>query len=305
VSWLDRLRNVTTPRQLRARGIMGINRRNAELILPNNPRRLYPNVDDKLRTKKLCEANGIPVPRTYAVITRQGDVRRFAEVVADIPELVIKPAHGAGGRGIVVVTEHDGRTFTRPSGETMSMAEVRHHLSSVISGLFSLGGQPDVAIVEQRIRCHPDFAAIAVEGTPDVRVIVYLGTPVMAMLRLPTRASRGRANLHQGAVGAGVDLDSGRTLGGVLYGQAVDRHPDTGELIGGVQVPFWERILTAAAEIAPATGLGYVGVDFVADEDLGPVILEVNARPGLAIQVANRQGLVARIREIEATRRRG
>lgn len=294
----QRVRHLARPSELRELGIMGINRRNAGYILPHNPREFYPNVDDKMITKGLCEAHDIPSPRTYAVLTRQGDVRELPRLIAERSDFVVKPAGGAGGRGIVVVVAHDANTFTRPSGETMTMGELRHHLSSVISGLFSLGGQPDKAIIEQRIRCHPKFSAIAVEGTPDVRVIVFGGTPVMAMLRLPTRASRGRANLHQGAIGAGVNLETGVTRGGVIKGRTVDRHPDTGEPIAGVVVPFWPDILDAAARLAVATRLGYVGVDFVADETLGPVVLEANARPGLAIQIANREGLLPKLQSL-------
>ena len=36
---------------LRREGILGINGRNARYTLKANPRRLYPLVDDKLRTK--------------------------------------------------------------------------------------------------------------------------------------------------------------------------------------------------------------------------------------------------------------
>lgn len=293
-----RLRHMARPSELRQLGIMGINRRNAGYILPDNPREFYPNVDDKMITKTLCEQHGIPTPHTYAVFERQVDVRKFSQVIAEVPDFVVKPSGGAGGRGIVVVVQHDGDTFTKPSGETMTVGDLRHHLSSIISGLYSLGGQQDKVIVEQRIRCHPKFAAIAVEGTPDVRVIVFRGTPVMAMLRLPTKASRGRANLHQGAIGAGVDLQTGVTRGGVINGRTVDRHPDTQEAIAGVPVPFWPDILDAAARLAVITRLGYVGVDFVADEQLGPVVLEANARPGLAIQLANREGLLPKLRAI-------
>ena len=41
--------------KLRDLGILGMNRRNAEFLLVSNPRRLYPMVDDKLRTKALAE----------------------------------------------------------------------------------------------------------------------------------------------------------------------------------------------------------------------------------------------------------
>jgi hypothetical protein len=48
------------------------------------------------------------------------------------------------------------------------------------------------------------------------------------------------------------------------------------------------------------TGLGYIGCDLVLDRKLGPLILELNARPGLAIQIANGAGLSLRLQAIEA-----
>jgi predicted ATP-grasp superfamily ATP-dependent carboligase len=45
------------------------------------------------------------------------------------------------------------------------------------------------------------------------------------------------------------------------------------------------------------TGLGYLGVDIVLDRDKGPMLLELNARPGISIQNANRFGLRDRLRQ--------
>ncbi|MRR31196.1 alpha-L-glutamate ligase-like protein, partial [bacterium] len=47
------------------------------------------------------------------------------------------------------------------------------------------------------------------------------------------------------------------------------------------------------------TGLGYLGVDLVIDRDRGPLLLELNARPGLAIQLANRHGLRTRLDQVD------
>lgn len=280
------------PRELRELGVLGMNRRNAVHILELNPRSLYPRVDDKLLTKRICETRGIAAPKTYAVIERHGDVRRFADRIADQPEFVIKPAQGSGGRGIVVIAQHDRQTFVTSSGQQFTAADLCYHLSTVLSGLYSLGGQPDRAILEQRILRHPAFADVAVGGTPDVRIILYRCIPVMAMVRLPTLASRGRANLHQGAVAAAVHLLTGRTFGGVYKGRAVELHPDTGKPIAGLEIPGWQVLLSSAMNLAEGLELGYLGVDFVLDANLGPVVLEANARPGLAIQVANRRGLI-------------
>jgi alpha-L-glutamate ligase-like protein len=144
------------------------------------------------------------------------------------------------------------------------------------------------------------FQHVAAEGTPDIRVLLYRRVPVMAMLRLPTRQSQGRANLHQGAVAAGIDLASGRTLGGVCAGRAADRHPDSGVAIAGVQIPCWDASLALAMRLADCLGLDYVGIDLLLDAAAGPVVLEANARPGLAIQIANRRGLTGLLDVVDA-----
>jgi len=280
---------------LKQAGIVGINRRNGRFVLPLNPRAYYPRVDEKHITKALCQAAGIPVPETYALIENNGDVKRFLELSGNRPDFVIKPAAGSAGRGIAVIARHDGREFFTSSGQRYALADLRYHIATVLSGLYSLQGQPDLAIIEQRIICHEVFAKVSEGGTPDVRVVLYRCVPVMAMVRLPTRASRGRANLHQGAAGAGVDLHTGTTFGGVCMDRAISVHPDTGHRIAGIQVPFWNDLLRAAMKLADGLELGYIGVDFVVDANLGPVVLEANARPGLNIQVANRRGLGPRL----------
>lgn len=297
---LQRLRSVTTPGELRRHGVLGLNRRNADLLLQSNPRALCPLVDDKLATKRICQELGLSVPETYAVIERQGDVRRFEELIGPRAEFVIKPASGAAGRGVLVLARRGDHGYQKPDGERFSSADIRSHLSTILSGLYSLGGQRDRVLVEQRIGCHPSFRKIAVGGTPDIRVIVYRGVPILAMVRLPTAASGGRANLHQGAIGAGVNFATGRTVGGVMDNQFITVHPDTGESVEGFEIPFWAPIVRAAGRLASGLKLGYVGIDFVVDGVLGSVVLEANARPGLAIQIANRCGLIPRLEMVES-----
>ncbi len=294
------LRNWAWPGELRARGVLGLNARNSDFVLQCNPRSHYPRVDDKRLTKGICETHGIPVPKTFAVIECHGDIQRFAEMTREHREFVIKPASGSEGRGIIVVAEHDGKTFVTAGEEKLPLADVEYHLSSTLSGLYSLGGQLDSVILEQRIIRHAVFEQVAVRGTPDIRVVLYRSVPVMAMVRLPTVASRGRANLHQGAVAAAVNLVTGTTFGGVCQDRVIATHPDTGAAIAGLQIPFWDRLLTAATRLADALEMGYIGVDFVLDANVGPVVLEANARPGLAIQIANRSGLRPRLDFINA-----
>jgi len=287
------------PRRLRERGVLGINRRNAEYVRLWNPRRLYPLVDDKLRTKQLAIAAGMPVPELYAVVTAQHDIRNLPEVLKNRQQFVVKPAHGSGGNGILVITGKQGDLYLKSSGAVIDWAELNHHISNALSGLYSLGGQRDKVLVEYFVQSEAELEKISYRGVPDIRLIVYRGYPVMAMIRLPTHLSDGKANLHLGAVGVGIDLSQGVTLQGVQGIEVVESHPDTGNQLAGLEIPHWDRILRMSAECFEMTGLGYLGVDLVLDQKHGPLILELNARPGLAIQIANSTGLRSRLELID------
>jgi alpha-L-glutamate ligase-like protein len=197
------------------------------------------------------------------------------------------------------VTGRERAGYRVADGTSMSGEELAFHVSNILSGIYSLGGQPDKALIEYRVKFDPVFEAITHRGVPDIRIIVFLGVPVMAMVRLPTRLSGGKANLHQGAIGAGVDMASGRTLTAVMGIGIVSEHPDTGNRVSGVEIPNWDTLLDIASRCYELTGLGYQGIDIVLDQDKGPMILELNARPGLAIQIANRCGLRLRLEKVE------
>jgi len=183
--------------------------------------------------------------------------------------------------------------------------ELAFQTSNILSGIYSLGGQPDKALFEYRVKFDPVFEAISYQGVPDVRIIVFRGVPVIAMVRLPTRLSKGKANLHQGCIGAGIDITTGKTLTAVWRNEVVHEHPDTNNPVSGVEIPRWDTLLEIAAASYELTGLAYQGIDLVLDKDLGPLILELNARPGLNIQIANRAGLASRLEAVDAMWRAG
>jgi alpha-L-glutamate ligase-like protein len=286
-------------RALHARGVLGINQRNGDLVLPLNPRGLYPRVDDKLLTKRLAHAAGIRTPRSLGVITHHHQLRDVPRLLDGRDQFVLKPARGTQGNGIVIVTSVENGRYRKSSGALLSALEIRQHVSSTISGVFSLRGDVDTCLIEERIVLHPAFADLARFGIPDVRVIVYRGLPIMAMCRLPTIESDGRANLHQGAIGVGIAIASGRATHAAWRNEPATRHVDTRAPIVGFQVPAWDDVLSLAVRAAEISGLGYLGVDVVIDVEHGPLLLELNARPGLAIQVANNEGLIPRLRRAD------
>ena len=293
-------------RDLEALGILGINNRVGRYILRHNKRANYPLVDDKVLTAERALAWGISMPENYIVVENYGSLKNFQHKISQYDSFVIKPANGSQGNGIIVIKEvikeeRNGQTHIlcrRSNDKLMDLEEVKHHISGILSGLYSLSGQSDKAIIQAKIDKHPIFNNYSYGGIPDIRVIVFEGFPVMSMVRLPTKSSDGKANLHQGAIGAGLNLKDGSTNNAVIRNQVIDSHPDTGYKISGLKLPFWREILELAAQCYDMVELGYLGADIVLTPDHGPILLELNARPGLGIQIANLAGLVPRLEKI-------
>ncbi|MCB0333976.1 MAG: alpha-L-glutamate ligase-like protein [Bdellovibrionales bacterium] len=284
---------------LRDQGILGMNRRNLAYVSEYNARKDYPKADDKLITKALAIEHGIAVPQLYKTFQCTGELQTLQKSLSDFDTFVLKPAHGSGGEGVLVVDGRDGDYYLRGRHKILQYQDIRDHCAEILHGLYSLGGRPDSIIVEERVEFDPLFEHLTEGGVPDIRLIVYRGVPLMGMLRLPTLKSQGRANLHQGAIGVGIQIAQGHTLGGVHGNHLIDTHPDTGYPLVDIQLPQWETLLNIATSCYDFSGLGYLGVDIVYDRKYGPLLLEINARPGLAIQLANQQGLLHRIRQVD------
>ena len=195
------------PARLREHGMLGMNCRNVEFISRYNDRRLYPLVDNKLKTKLLAQEYEVPTPGLQFVVREQHQISQIERQLVDRDSFVLKPAKGSGGKGILVVTGRRGENFIKSSGAEIDIVDIRRHMSNILAGLYSLGGTSDVVIIEDLIALDGCFAGYSYEGVPDIRIIVFKGYPVMAMLRLATHVSDGKANLHQGAVGLGLALE--------------------------------------------------------------------------------------------------
>jgi alpha-L-glutamate ligase-like protein len=277
--------------------ILGMNHRNA-LIQRYNPREAIKRVNMKFQTKQRLAGAGVPVPQTLALI---GSVTELAEFDSgSLPDaFAVKPNRGRRGEGVILV---DGRTehgWRQLNGETLTTKMLADHVNRIMDGEMSLeGSNSDAALFEPLIRTHPDFARLVPYGLPDIRIICFGHEPLMAMTRLPTVESRGRANLHQGAVGAAIDLRRGEIFRAVLGTRAVENHPSTGERLSGQRIPYWNEVVEAARRCSAPLGLGYVGVDIVIDAEAGVQVLECNAFPGLEIQNVNGAGLGDRLAEV-------
>jgi len=279
-------------------GVMGMNRRNRMLIQRLNERRHYPVADDKLLAKERLAEAGLPIPKTLHVFESFFDTRSAPRVIEGLEEFVVKPARGLRGQGVLIAGREGGR-LTDGAGRALTSAGIEKHIRLILCGEYSLGNREDRAFIEEKIRSPESMISLHGIGVADIRVIAHLGNPVMAMVRLPTRRSGGRANLHAGGVGVGIDLATGRAIHAVHGNRPADRHPDTSAALTGWMVPSWEEILSISRRCYEAVPLGYQGVDLIVDKGRGPLVVELNVRPGLNIQLANRRGLWGAIREAE------
>ncbi|MCD2258350.1 sugar-transfer associated ATP-grasp domain-containing protein [Psychroserpens luteolus] len=269
--------------------VLGINERNASLIYPNNKRKDYKLADDKVLTKNILEAYHIPCSKTYTVIENIGSIQEKWNDVQRQTKIAIKPANGSGGGGIKIIKKDKEGHWTS-GGHRILKEEIFLHLSNIIMGRYSFGST-DRVLIEECIEPHSFFSEIYPQGVPDFRIILLKKKPLMAMLRVPTDKSDGKANLHQGGLGIGIDMKKGiltQAYDGVSY---FDTHPDNGNQIVGKRIPYWESIVQISIQTAKHFPLNYLGVDIVIDKIHGPLIMEVNVRPGLGIQLANKTGL--------------
>lgn len=272
-------------------GVLGMNGRNEQIARVNSPASIR-LVNDKHRTKAALGEHGIPVAETLALFATRRDVRDLDWSV--FPDAwALKPNRSLGGCGILLAAGPAGDAWHTGSGRPLPVHVVENHLRMVLAGDFSPGGY-DAALLEPLIRTHPALELLTFQGLPDVRIICHGDEPELAMLRLPTAASGGRANLHQGAIGAAVDLATGTITRARLGQREVHAHPDSGVPLIGAVVPHWQEVVRAASRCSAATGLQYVGADIVVDAARGPLVLEVNARPGLQIQNVTGRGLAQR-----------
>ena len=278
---------------LKKMGVLGINSRNLDYIFKYNKRVDYPDFDNKVKTKEIARSAGIPVPETYMIIKHHRQVNQIENLHHN--QFVIKPARGTGGGGILIITGKNRFGFTKSSGQIIDLDHIKYHLYNIISGIYSFSGISDQAIIEYKVHNHKTLDKICYKGVCDIRIVCYKQVPVMAMIRVPTNQSDGKANLHLGGIGVGIKIGGGLTTHAMHSNKFIEFHPENAENLIGIKIPHWNEILNMTVNFAQVSKIGYLGLDIVIDEKFGPMIIEANVRPGIAIQIANNDGLKRRL----------
>jgi alpha-L-glutamate ligase-like protein len=294
--------------------LLGMNARNLDYIRPYNRKKAKNLADSKLASKRALYKGGIPVPKLIAKIRTIEELENFQW--SSLPSsFALKPNKGFGGEGILIVygrkktstkssvdfnNQKEEDIWIKADGSKITVEDLKNHIRNILDGSFSLSNLPDVAFFEERLTLLKLFKPYAYKGIPDVRIIVFNKIPVMAMLRLPTKESGGKANLQQGGIGVGIDMATGVTTTAVLgKNKIIEYVPGTRMLLSGIKIPYWKEMLLLAVKAQEISGMGFLGADVAIDRERGPVFLEINARPGLSIQIANLSGLKERLERIK------
>lgn len=279
--------------------VLGINARNLRFIRPSNKKSASKVALNKLKSKEKLEEEGLPVAKLFGVIKDRKELLAFPW--SNLPDsFVLKPNFGFGGEGVLIVfgRKKNGHWITTGNRE-LTLMDFMMHASNILDGNFSLHNVSDIAIFEERLTVAPLFKPLTWKGVPDIRVIVYNNVPVMAMVRLPTKSSASKANIHQGGIGLGIDLSTGTTTHAVTGNKLISHHPESNIPLSGIKISGWDELLRIAVQAAGVLKLGYCGVDIALDKKKGPVILEINSHPGLGIQIANLTGLRERLERVK------
>lgn len=284
---------------MKTSSVLGLNARSQLFAYKYNSARGKKIADSKLLTAIILKKAKVPRPKIFKILRDPKTVLEFDW--STLPDkFALKPSKGLGGEGIIVVKKKlkNGGWLTTQK-KRVTIDDLKLHTLDILEGAYSMGNVPDVALIQEYVGRAKVFRRWAYRGTPDIRVIVFNKVPVMAMLRLPTKESGGRANLHQGALGVGVDIATGITTKAIWHGDNIVFKPGTERKLRGIKIPNWTQVLTTAVNAQISSHLGYIGVDIVIHPDKGPMVLEMNAQPGLQIQLANGEGLKKRLERIE------
>lgn len=272
---------------------LGLNLRNTTIRNCNTRKALMFAKNKSLTKKKLVQA-GISVPNTFIEINSITSMMALSELPQ---EFVIKPNLGMAGRGILVLKK-EKNFFISPSGNKLTMADIKHHVHEILDGFYSGSAERDKAIIEERL--YPSAKIIFKDsaGLPDIRIICYFGQPVLSMMRYSNIQSDGRANLDAGAWGIGIELATGKI--NHIHAKK-EKNIITLADIGVPEnfvMPKWEELIQTAIKASQISGLALCGVDLVLDSQDQVRILEINGQPGVEIQNVNEKSMLLPIKSI-------
>jgi len=278
--------------------ILGQNARNLNFINEYNDDYAKNLADSKLKTKEFLWKKWVSVAQTLLIINNHKELDDLDLNSLEVP-FVIKPNAWYWGKWILIfeIKDNDWNFITNDC-QTFSLKILKEHIRDILDWFYSISWSRDKVIFEQKIILDHSIELLWKYWLPDIRVIVFNWVPIIAMLRVPTANSKWKANLHAGACWVWIDIWSGKLTYITQFKKMIKSIPWLWD-IRWIELPYWEDILKLATKVQQITNIGYVGCDIVIDDKVWPLLLEVNVRPWLEVQVANKVALYDRLKKVQ------
>ena len=274
------------------------NARNLNYIKEYNTKFARKLADSKLKTKEFLSANSIAIPETIQILDKHEELSNSIFEKLE-PPFVVKPNGGFWGKGILVFTKISSTwSYITNDNQSFSEKELLSHFSDILDWFYSLSWNRDKVMIEKKIELDEEIELLWTFGLPDIRIITFNMVPVMAMLRVPTKQSKWKANLHAGACWVWIDIGTWKLTFITSGGKMIKSIPGIWD-VRWLKLPKWDIALALAVKVQQVTKIWYVGCDIVLDKRDWPLILEINIRPGLEVQVANMAPLKDRLEKVE------
>lgn len=246
----------------------------------------------------------IGLPKTFATInegkistrtTLFHDTESLFEYLEENPDLklVIKPIAGAEGRGVGLISWNNGAI--KRNSQHMTLQAFREYISGLDNYFIS-------EFIQQGQFANKLFS----DSLNTIRILTMIDPQTdkafvaAAVFRVGTRLSAPTDNFRRRGLSVAIDLETGQLGKAAMIPHEgivnwFERHPNTGKLLTGQQVPHWPDIQTNLLDVANYINqrhqIKYVGWDVVVT-DQGIQLLEGNSRPGVSLHQVHQPLLV-------------
>lgn len=266
---------------------------------------LRPFVRDKVLYGAVMNQFGFAVPQMQAVFAEDrhygtlpvlktaADIEAFMLEDAEYP-LFVKPEEGSGSVGSALISEIDteARELLLSNGKRI---DLRAFADEVVRDY------GEGFLFQEAVRQHSLLTEVAGPAVGSIRVVTVndggCPTCLYTLWKIPSPSAMSDNYWQPGSMLAEIDKTSGYLVqcrrGSGPAQEMLDRHPVSGAVFSGMQIPHWDAILRLTSEAhAMLPKFGVIGWDIAITDD-GPVIIESNANPHhMLYQLATGRGIL-------------
>ncbi len=278
--------------------LLGQNARNLNYIKGYNTKIAKKLADSKLKTKEFLKINSVAIPETISILENVFDLSEsiFEKLT---PPFVVKPNGWFWWKWILIISKisSDWNYITNDE-KIFSKTKLLDHFRDILDWFYSLSWNRDKVLIEKKIELDEEIELLWKYWLPDIRIVVFNMVPVMAMLRVPTQLSNGKANIHAWACWVWIDIWTWKLTYITSYSKIIKSIPWIWD-VRWLRLPWWDKALALAVKAQQITKIWYLWCDIVLDKSKWPLVLELNIRPWLEVQMANLSALKDRLKKVE------